>query len=108
MNIFYIHYKPFLVGVFFKGGSSTYYQIRLLLHTILHVSERTKNKIKKVFTLVIDEDNEPIIVEEVEILEDILNGLASISNRIDDIQLSLIKNDDVDPSSDLDISKIDF
>ena len=31
---------------------------------------------KKVFTLVIDEDNEPIIVEEVEILEDILNGLV--------------------------------
>ncbi len=28
---------------------------------------------KKVFTLVIDEDNEPIIVEEVEILEDILH-----------------------------------
>ena len=63
---------------------------------------------KKVFTLVIDEDNEPIIVEEDEILEDILNDLASISNRIDDIQLSLIKNDDVDTSSDLNISKIDF
>ena len=63
---------------------------------------------KKVFTLVIDEDNEPIIVEEDEILEDILNDLASISNRIDDIQLALIKNDDVDTSSDLDISKIDF
>ena len=55
---------------------------------------------KKYFTLVIDEDNEPIIVEEDEILEDILNDLASISNRIDDIQLSLIKNDDVDTSSD--------
>ena len=63
---------------------------------------------KKVFTLVIDEDNESIIVEEDVILEDILNGLASISNRIDDIQLTLIKNDDVDPPSDLDISKIDF
>ena len=67
-----------------------------------------KLKMKKVFTLVFDEDNEPIIVEEDVILEDILNGLASISNRIDDIQLSLIKNDDVDTSSDLDISKIDF
>lgn len=55
---------------------------------------------KKVFTLVIDEDNE--------ILEDILNDLASISNRTDDIQLALIKNDDVDTSSNLDISKIDF
>ena len=82
--------------------------LNILYDTILHVSERTKIKIKKVFTLVIDEDNEPIIVEKVEILEDILNGLASISNRIDDIQLSLIKNNDVDTSSDLDISKIDF
>lgn len=63
---------------------------------------------KKVFTLVIDEDNEPIIVEEDEILEDILNDLASISNRTDDIQLPLIKNVDVDTSSNLDISKIDF
>ena len=63
---------------------------------------------KKVFTLVIDEDNEPIIVEEDVILEDILNSLASISKRIDDIQLALIKNDDVDKSSNLDISKIDF
>ena len=63
---------------------------------------------KKVFTLVIDEDNEPIIVEEDVILEDILNSLASISNRIDDKQLALIKNDDVDTSSDLYISKIDF
>ena len=63
---------------------------------------------KKVFTLVIDEDNEPIIVEEDVILEDILNDLASISKRIDDIQLALIKNDDVDTSSDLDISEIDF
>ena len=63
---------------------------------------------KKVFTLVIDEDNEPIIVEEDVILEDILNALVSISNRIDDIQLALIKNDNVDTSSDLDISKIDL
>lgn len=63
---------------------------------------------KKVFTLVIDENNEPIIVEEDVILEDILNSLASISKRIDDIQLALIKNDDVDTLSDLDISKIDF
>ena len=63
---------------------------------------------KKVFSLVIDESNEPLIIEEDEILEDILNGLESISNRLDDIQMSLIKNDDVDSSSDLDISKIDF
>lgn len=59
----------------------------MIRSTILHVSERTKIKIKKVFTLVIDEDNEPIIVEEDVILEDILNALVSISNRIDDIQL---------------------
>ncbi|RHS08777.1 hypothetical protein DWV83_09070 [Coprobacillus sp. AF13-15] len=80
----------------------------MIRHTVLHVSKRTEIKIKKVFTLVIDEDNEPIIVEEDVILEDILNSLASISNRIDDKQLALIKNDDVDTSSDLDISKIDF
>lgn len=80
----------------------------MIRHTVLHVSKRTEIKIKKVFTLVIDEDNEPIIVEEDVILEDILNSLASISKRIDDIQLALIKNDDVDTSSDLDISKIDF
>ena len=80
----------------------------MIRSTILHVSERTKIKMKKEFTLVIDEDNEPIIVEEDVILEDILNALVSISNRIDDIQLALIKNDDVDTSSDLDISKIDL
>lgn len=59
----------------------------MIRSTILHVSERTKIKMKKVFTFVIDEDNEPIIVEEDVILEDILNALVSISNRIDDIQL---------------------
>ena len=80
----------------------------MIRHTVLHVSKRTEIKIKKVFILVIDEDNEPIIVEEDVILEDILNSLTSISNRIDDKQLALIKNDDVDTSSDLDISKIDF
>ena len=58
--------------------------------TILHVSERIKIKMKKVFSLIIDESNEPLIIEEDEILEDILNSLESISNRIDDIQLSLI------------------
>lgn len=63
---------------------------------------------KKVFSLIIDESNEPLIIEEDEILEDILNSIESISNRIDDIQLSLIKNDDVDTSSDLDISEMDF
>lgn len=49
-----------------------------------------------------------LLSEEDVILEDILNSLASISKRIDDIQLALIKNDDVDTSSNLDISKIDF
>ena len=63
---------------------------------------------KKVFSLVIDESNEPLIIEEDEILEDILNCLESISSRIDDIQLSLRENDDVDTSSDSDISEVDF
>ena len=63
---------------------------------------------KKVFSLIIDESNEPLIIEEDEILEDILNSLESISKRIDDIQLSIIENDDVDTSSNLDISEVDF
>ena len=62
----------------------------------------------KVFKLIVDENNEPVILEEDEVLEDILNHLESISNRIDDIQFSLIKKDDKDSSSDLDISEIDF
>ena len=62
----------------------------------------------KVVKLIIDDGNEPIILEEEEVLEDILNHLESISNRIDDIQFSLIKKDDKDSSSDLDISEIDF
>ena len=62
----------------------------------------------KVFKLIIDEGNEPIILEEDEVLEDILIRLESISNRIDDIQCSLIKNNDEDSSLDLDISEIDF
>ena len=62
----------------------------------------------KVFKLIVDENNEPVILEEDEILEDILIRLESISNRIDDIQYSLIKNNDEDSSLDLDISEIDF
>ena len=62
----------------------------------------------KVFKLIIDDGNEPIILEEDEVLEDILNHLESISNRIDDIQYSLIKNNDEGSSLDLDISEIDF
>ena len=62
----------------------------------------------KVFKLIVDESAEPVILEEDEVLEDILNHLESISNRIDDIQFSLIKKDDKDSSSDLDISEIDF
>ena len=62
----------------------------------------------KVFKLIVDDGNEPIILEEDEVLEDILNHLESISNRIDDIQFYLIKKDDKDSSSDLDISEIDF
>lgn len=49
------------------------------------------NNMSKVFKLIIDDGNEPIILEEYEVLEDILNHLESISNRIDDIQFSLMK-----------------
>lgn len=62
----------------------------------------------KVFKLIVDEDNEPVILEEDEVLEDILIRLESISQRIDDIQYSLIKNNDEESSLDLDISEIDF
>ena len=62
----------------------------------------------KVFRLIVDEDNEPVILEEDEVLEDILVRLESISQRIDDIQYSLIKNNDEESSLDLDISEIDF
>lgn len=66
------------------------------------------NNMSKVFKLIVDENNEPLILEEDEVLEDILIRLESISNRIDDIQCSLIKNNDEDSSLDLDISEIDF
>lgn len=62
----------------------------------------------KVFKLIVDENNEPVILEEDEVLEDILIRLESISHRIDDIQRSLIKNNDEESSLDLDISEIDF
>lgn len=62
----------------------------------------------KVFKLIVDENNEPVILEEDEALEDILNHLESISHQIDDIQCSLIKNNDEESSLDLDISEIDF
>ena len=67
------------------------------------------NNMSKVFKLIIDDGNEPIILEEDEVLEDILNHLESISNRIDDIQFSLMKKKTIrNSSSDLDISEIDF
>lgn len=59
--------------------------------SITQVSERMANNMSKVFKLIVDEDNEPVILEEDEVLEDILNHLESISNRIDDIQFSLMK-----------------
>ena len=61
-----------------------------------------------VFKLIVDENNEPVILEEDEVLEDILNHLESISHRIDDIQYSLIKNNYEGSSLDLDISEIEF
>ena len=62
----------------------------------------------KVFKLIVDESTEPVILEEDSVLEDILIRLESISQRIDDIQYPLIKNNDKDSSLDLDISEIDF
>ena len=62
----------------------------------------------KVFKLIVDENNEPVILEEDEVLEDILYHLVSISNQIDNIQFSLMKNNDEESSLDLDISEIDF
>ena len=76
--------------------------------SITQVSERMVNNMSKVFKLIVDEDNEPVILEEDEVLEDILIRLESISHRIDDIQYSLIKNNDEGSSLDLDISEIDF
>ena len=76
--------------------------------SITQVSERMANNMSKVFKLIVDESNEPLILKEDEVLEDILNHLVSISQRIDDIQYSLIKNNDEDSSLDLDISEIDF
>ena len=76
--------------------------------SITQVSERMANNMSKVFKLIVDEDNEPVILEEDEALEDILNHLESISHRIDDIQYSLIKNNDEDSSLNLDTSEIDF
>lgn len=76
--------------------------------SITQVSERMVNNMSKVFNLIVDEDNEPVILEEDEVLENILIRLESMSHRIDDIQYSLIKNNDEDSSLDLDISEIDF
>ena len=76
--------------------------------SITQVSERMVNNMSKVFKLIVDEDNEPVILEEDEVLEDILIRLESISHRIDDIQYSLIKNNDEDSSLNLDTSEIDF
>ena len=76
--------------------------------SITQALKRMVNNMSKVFKLIIVDGNEPVILEEDEVLEDILNHLESISNRIDDIQFSLIKKDDKDSSSDLDISEIDF
>ena len=76
--------------------------------SITQASERVVNNMNNVFKLIVDENNEPVILEEDEVLEDILNHLESISHRIDDIQYSLIKNNDEGSSLDLDISEIDF
>lgn len=59
--------------------------------SITQVSERMVNNMSKVFKLIVDESNEPVILEEDEVLEDILICLETMSHRIDDIQYSLIK-----------------
>ena len=76
--------------------------------SITQASERMVNNMYKVFKLIVDESAEPVILEEDEVLEDILIRLESISHRIDDIQYSLIKNNDEDSSLNLDTSEIDF
>lgn len=63
---------------------------------------------KKVYSLIIEDGIEAITLEENEVLEEILNSLESISNRIDDIQISLLEENDVETSSDLDIPEVDF
>ena len=59
--------------------------------SITQVSERMVNNMSKVFKLIVDESNEPVILEEDEVLEDILIRLETMSHRIDDIQYSLIR-----------------
>ena len=59
--------------------------------SITQVSERMVNNMSKVLKLIVDESNEPVILEEDEVLEDILIRLETMSHRIDDIQYSLIK-----------------
>ena len=59
--------------------------------SITQVSERMVNNMSKVFKLIVDESNEPVILEEDEVLEDILIRLETMSHRIDDIQYSLTK-----------------
>lgn len=63
---------------------------------------------KKVYSLIIEDGIEAVVLEENEVLEEILNSLESISNRIDDIQISLLEENEVETSSDLDIPEVDF
>lgn len=63
---------------------------------------------KKVYSLIIEDGGEALVLEENEVLEEILNSLESISNRIDDIQISLLEENEVETSSDLDILEVDF
>ena len=63
---------------------------------------------KKVYSLIIEDGIEAVTLEENEVLEEILNSLESISNRTDDIQISLLEENEVETSSDLDIPEVDF
>lgn len=62
---------------------------------------------KKIYSLII-EDGEALVLEENEVLEEILNSLESISNRIDDIQVSLLEENEFEASLNFDISEVDF
>ncbi|WP_444195825.1 hypothetical protein [Catenibacterium sp.] len=56
--------------------------------SIKQTSEKMVNNMWKMFELIVNKNNEPVILGENEVLEDILIRLESISNRIDNIQYS--------------------
>ena len=57
----------------------------------------------EVFRLIVDEDNEPVILEEDEVLEDILVRLSLFLTKLMIFSFLNEKNNDEDLSLDLDI-----